>query len=84
MSLEIYGLQREEHVYFSNQEYYRRLEELKSTHLRNMADLERMYIRQEWSGVDNDGGVTRGRKKEARQSLRWDMSYGSLQAGSDT
>ncbi|XP_047459385.1 protein FAM161A-like [Mugil cephalus] len=68
VSLEIYGLQREEHVYFSNQEYYRRLEELKSTHLRNMADLERMYIGQEY-GVDNDGGVKRGRNKEARQSL---------------
>lgn len=47
LSLEIHGLQRERHVYFSNQEYYRRLEELKSSHLRNMAELERMYISQE-------------------------------------
>ena len=31
-------------VYFSNQEYYWRLEELKKTHLRNMAELEKMYI----------------------------------------
>nr|XP_046258121.1 protein FAM161A-like [Scatophagus argus] len=46
LSLEIYGLQRERHVYFSNQEYYRRLEELKAAHLRNMAELERMYISQ--------------------------------------
>ncbi|XP_030012674.1 protein FAM161A [Sphaeramia orbicularis] len=49
LSLEIYGLHREqtEHqVYFTNQEYYRRLEELKSTHLRNMAELEKMYISQ--------------------------------------
>lgn len=47
LSLEIHGLQRERHVYFSNQEYYRRLEELKSNHLRNMAELERMYVSQE-------------------------------------
>ncbi|KAM3606900.1 uncharacterized protein V6R79_025243 [Siganus canaliculatus] len=58
LSLEIYGLQREQHVYFSNQEYYRRLEELKRAHLRNMAELERMYISQgrEWRGEDDDGG----------------------------
>ncbi|CAG6016462.1 unnamed protein product [Menidia menidia] len=36
LSLEIYGLHREQQVFFSNQEYYRRLEELKSTHLRNV------------------------------------------------
>lgn len=47
LSLEIYGLSREQQVYFSNQEYYTRLEELKRTHLRNMADLEKMYISQE-------------------------------------
>lgn len=34
-------------MYFSNQEYYARLEELKRAHLRNMADLEKMYISQE-------------------------------------
>lgn len=76
MSLEIYGLQREQHVYFSNQEYYRRLEELKNAHLRNMAELERMYISQgrEWHGEEDDRGVARGRTREARQSVRLDMS----------
>ncbi|XP_055358543.1 protein FAM161A-like isoform X2 [Betta splendens] len=44
VSLEIHGLQREARVSFSNQEYYRRLEELKSTHLRNMAELERLKL----------------------------------------
>lgn len=60
VSLEIYGLRREQQVYFSNQEYYSRLEELKKTHLRNMADLEKMYISQEGSsrGDDGDEGLT--------------------------
>ncbi|KAM9364994.1 protein FAM161A [Pholidichthys leucotaenia] len=60
VSLEIYGLQRKENVYFSNQEYYRRLEELKSAHLRNMAELERMYISQ---------GKERHRMEEEEESL---------------
>ncbi|XP_065815624.1 protein FAM161A-like isoform X1 [Labrus bergylta] len=67
LSLEIYGLQREQHVFFSNQEYYRRLEELKSAHLRNMAELERMYISQ--GRKENDGGVVRGENSEARLSV---------------
>ncbi|XP_040906309.1 protein FAM161A-like [Toxotes jaculatrix] len=73
LSLEIYGLQREQHVYFSNQEYYRRLEELKNAHLRNMAELERMYISQgrEWHGEEDDGGLAGGRNTEARQSVSW-------------
>lgn len=57
LSLEIYGLRREQQVYFSNQEYYARLEELKRTHLRNMADLEKMYISQERV---RDEGYSRG------------------------
>ncbi|XP_044071310.1 protein FAM161A-like isoform X2 [Siniperca chuatsi] len=71
LSLEIYGLQREQHVYFSNQEYYRRLEELKSAHLRNMAELEMMYISQgrERHGEDDDGGLGRGQNREARLSI---------------
>ena len=36
--------EEEGQVYFSNQEYYWRLEELKKTHLRNMAEMEKMYI----------------------------------------
>ncbi|XP_062320486.1 protein FAM161A-like [Osmerus eperlanus] len=50
ISLNDYSMEREEpghglrQAYFSNQEYYWRLEELKRTHLRNMAELERMYI----------------------------------------
>ncbi|XP_039639071.1 protein FAM161A-like [Perca fluviatilis] len=71
LSLEIYGLQREQHVYFSNQEYYRRLEELKSAHLRNMAELEKMYISQsgERHGEEDDGGLERTQKREDRLSI---------------
>lgn len=71
LSVEIYGLQREQHVYFSNQEYYRRLEELKSAHLRNMAELERMYISQ--GGEEEDGGLRGGENREARLSIRLDI-----------
>uniref|UniRef100_A0A4W5MVA5 Protein FAM161A n=1 Tax=Hucho hucho TaxID=62062 RepID=A0A4W5MVA5_9TELE len=44
-----YGVERGERsglgrVYFSNQDYYQRLEQLQRTHLRNMAELEKMYI----------------------------------------
>lgn len=75
LSLEIYGLQREQHVYFSNQEYYRRLEELKSAHLRNMAELERMYISQsgERHGEEDDRGLERTQNREDRLSIRLDM-----------
>ncbi|TKS86036.1 Protein FAM161A [Collichthys lucidus] len=72
LSAEIYGLQRQQRVYFSNQEYYRRLEELKSAHLRNMAELERLYIShgREWHGEeDGDGGLGRGDDTEARLSV---------------
>ncbi|XP_070834438.1 protein FAM161A-like [Chaetodon trifascialis] len=71
LCLEIYGLQREQHVYFSNQEYYRRLEELKRAHLRNMAELERMYISQgrEGRGEEDDGGLGGGENREARLSI---------------
>ena len=78
VSLEIYGLQREQQVHFSNLEYYRRLEELKNTHLRNMAELERMYISQgrEWRGEEEEeeeggGGPETGRRED-RQSFRLD------------
>lgn len=30
-------------IFFSNEEYYRKLEELKRAHLQTMADLESMY-----------------------------------------
>ncbi|CAB1413507.1 unnamed protein product [Pleuronectes platessa] len=77
LSLEIYGLQREQQVHFSNLEYYRRLEELKNTHLRNMAELERMYISQgrEWRGEEEEGGGGGGGggpatgRREDRQSF---------------
>ncbi|XP_072293322.1 uncharacterized protein [Eucyclogobius newberryi] len=58
VSLEIYGLKREQHnqqVCFSNQDYYRRLEELKSAHLRNIAELERMYISQAVERYNSEG-----------------------------
>ncbi|KAF3841803.1 hypothetical protein F7725_023754, partial [Dissostichus mawsoni] len=66
---EIYGLQREPHIYFSNQEYYKRLEELKSAHLKNMAELERMYIgqhRESPAEEEEDGGRT---NREDRLSI---------------
>ncbi|XP_032397626.1 protein FAM161A [Etheostoma spectabile] len=71
LSLEIYGLQREQHVYFSNQQYYRRLEELKSAHLRNMAELERMYISQsgERHREEDDEGLERTQNREDRLSI---------------
>ncbi|KAK7930876.1 hypothetical protein WMY93_007271 [Mugilogobius chulae] len=63
VSLEIYGLQRQQHnqqICISNQEYYRRLEELKSAHLRNIAELEKMYISQAVERYNREGeGVTR-------------------------
>ena len=49
-------------VFFSNQEYYWRLEELKKTHLRNMAELEKMYI---------------GRSNGGHQRLPHDLGLGS-------
>ncbi|XP_023183005.1 protein FAM161A-like [Xiphophorus maculatus] len=73
LSPEIYGLQTEERVFFSNQEYYRRLEELKSAHLRNMADLERMYISQgqdRHGGREDDDVLGRGRNSEEKQMIR--------------
>lgn len=77
--MEIYGLQRQQQVYFSNQEYYRRLEELKSAHLRNMAELERLYIShgREWHGEEDDGGLGRGDDREARLSVRLDKTHDS-------
>lgn len=81
LSLEIYGLQREPHVHFSNREYYRRLEGLRSSHLRNMAELERMYIGQgeerpaeEEEGEEGEEGGGGGQSREDRLSVRWDSS----------
>ncbi|MEQ2288754.1 hypothetical protein AMECASPLE_026073 [Ameca splendens] len=73
LSLEIYDLQMEERVYFSNQEYYRRLEELKSAHLKNMVELERMYIGQgqeRHEGGEDEEVLGRGRNKEEKQVCR--------------
>lgn len=67
LSLEIYGLRREQEVYFSNQEYYTRLEELKRAHLRNMADLEKMYISQERA---REQGYDRGDDREDGLTIR--------------
>lgn len=71
--VEIYGLQREPHIHFSNQEYYKRLEELKSAHLKNMAELERMYIgqhRESPAEEEEAGGRT---NREDRLSIRLDL-----------
>lgn len=78
LSLESHSLLgdgRARHVYFSNQEYYQRLEELKRTHLRNMAELERMYISQGKSsrGEEEDRGLGRVKNGEAREPVRFDM-----------
>lgn len=32
-------------LYFSNEEYYRKLEQLRRAHLRTMADLELVYLK---------------------------------------
>ncbi|TNN45593.1 Protein FAM161A [Liparis tanakae] len=40
LSQEVFGLQGAPRLHFSNREYYRRLEELKRAHRRNMAELE--------------------------------------------
>ncbi|XP_075993038.1 protein FAM161A [Genypterus blacodes] len=44
-----YGMSRDRvnlsEIFFSNEEYYRKLEELKKAHLRTMAELESMYLR---------------------------------------
>nr|XP_033469533.1 protein FAM161A-like isoform X2 [Epinephelus lanceolatus] len=77
LSLEIYGLQREQHVYFSNQEYYRRLEELKAAHLRNMAELERMYISQ---GKESSSGPAR---KLQRINSQEELDFHDTSSSSD-
>ncbi|XP_061601015.1 protein FAM161A-like [Cololabis saira] len=71
VSLEIYGLQREERVRFSNQDYCMRLEALKNAHLRNVAELERMYVSQgkDRPTVEDEGSLRRWRNKEERQSF---------------
>ncbi|KAJ0067008.1 hypothetical protein NL108_006243 [Boleophthalmus pectinirostris] len=75
VSLEIYGLQREQHHqqgYFCNQEYYRRLEELKSAHLRNIAELEHMYISQAVERYNREGEeVTRN--KQSRRLIEYSL-----------
>ncbi|XP_053731398.1 protein FAM161A-like [Synchiropus splendidus] len=69
VSLEIHGLRRDGQVLFSNQDYYQQLEELKSTHLRNMAELERLYIRAAREGPDR--GVQRGAVGGPARTLMW-------------
>ncbi|XP_054654019.1 protein FAM161A-like isoform X2 [Dunckerocampus dactyliophorus] len=90
-SLEIYGLQREQRVHFSNLEYYRRLEELKNTHLRNMAELERMYIspggREEdggWLERESDKGPIRvASRKLQRINSQEELDFHETSSGSD-
>ncbi|KAF7659844.1 hypothetical protein LDENG_00291430 [Lucifuga dentata] len=72
LSLEMYRLQREgseQSIYFSNQEYDKRLEELKNAHLRNMAELERMYYinqRKERHNEEERDGLQSRKNREAR------------------
>ncbi|XP_077351197.1 protein FAM161A [Festucalex cinctus] len=63
LSMHIYGMQRK----CDDVEYDHRLEELKATHLNNMAQLERMYIRR-WE-QDEDGHLQRdGENRSVRAS----------------
>ncbi|KAM9726287.1 uncharacterized protein ACNS7B_017258 [Menidia menidia] len=92
LSLEIYGLHREQQVFFSNQEYYRRLEELKSTHLRNVAELERLYISQGTDRPRREGeGGPRGpgqafsgsARRLQRINSQEELDFHELSSGSD-
>lgn len=76
LPIEMYNLQRQHNVYSSNQEYYRRLEELKCSHLRNMAALEKMYISEgrERPGQEDDRGLGRGEDTWSRLSARLDTA----------
>ena len=82
ISLNDYSMERDEpghglrQAYFSNQEYYQRLEELKRTHLRNMAELERMYIGRSKVPSEEEGGDSGLKREEAYvvDSPRYDMS----------
>ena len=61
-------------AYFSNQEYYWRLEELKKTHLRNMAELERMYIgRSKVPSEEGGDSVLKREEAYVGDSPRFDM-----------
>ncbi|XP_061546532.1 protein FAM161A-like isoform X1 [Phycodurus eques] len=67
LSVHIYGLQRRQNVDVSRPEYDHGLEELKKSHLENMAQLERMYI-SPWE-EDEDGRLRRdGDKSSIRES----------------
>ncbi|XP_061646151.1 protein FAM161A-like [Phyllopteryx taeniolatus] len=63
LSVHIYGLQRRQNVDVSRHEYDHGLEELKKSHLENMAELERMYI-SPWE-EDEDGRLRRDGDKSA-------------------
>uniref|UniRef100_A0A6Q2XRD5 OCEL domain-containing protein n=1 Tax=Esox lucius TaxID=8010 RepID=A0A6Q2XRD5_ESOLU len=54
------------YFYFSNEEYYRKLEELKMTHLRTMAELEGMYRKK----LEHKGTLTSD-KVQGSQEHRW-------------
>uniref|UniRef100_A0A8C5HPS3 Protein FAM161A n=2 Tax=Gouania willdenowi TaxID=441366 RepID=A0A8C5HPS3_GOUWI len=91
VSLEIYGLQRNQHVHFSNREYYRRLEELKRTHLRNMAELERMYVSQGKEEEEDPSGPGRNfslemsspRRSLQRINSQEELDFHDTSSGSD-
>ncbi|XP_029998699.1 protein FAM161B isoform X2 [Sphaeramia orbicularis] len=55
-------------IFFSNEEYYSKLEELKKAHLRTMAELESMYRRKLELKTVEPSDMT---NLEARQRLQW-------------
>ncbi|XP_036407821.1 protein FAM161A [Megalops cyprinoides] len=64
--------------YFSNEEYYKKLEELKRAHLRTMAELEGMYRKKmEIKGAalpDNETGNAEGMHRSQLESIPMAMS----------
>ncbi|XP_042170810.1 uncharacterized protein LOC112239823 [Oncorhynchus tshawytscha] len=88
-----YGVERGERsglgrVYFSNQDYYQRLEQLQRTHLRNMAELEKMYIckRSKVNKKDNEEEYEEDKclERESRdnQDLQPSVTWESQSSGS--
>ncbi|XP_052365888.1 uncharacterized protein LOC127925149 isoform X2 [Oncorhynchus keta] len=83
-----YGVERGERsglgrVYFSNQDYYQRLEQLQRTHLRNMAELEKMYIctRSKVNKKDNQEECLE-REGRDNQDLQPSVTWESQSSGS--
>uniref|UniRef100_A0A671QBW3 Protein FAM161A n=1 Tax=Sinocyclocheilus anshuiensis TaxID=1608454 RepID=A0A671QBW3_9TELE len=66
--------------YFSNQEYYRKIEQLKKAHLQTMAELELMYRKKlDLKGVRRSPVITSNLKKaRSALELRWTSDLSDL------